>query len=109
MDIFTVDMTGKYFWRNTMAKKKATVSTIFEFDDDDAEDQWSGMPEFNQPDNGAYRQIIVSFDDEAGVRKFAELIGQHLTEKTKSIWFPGRERNNVTDLFWFDRSENNEE
>lgn len=93
-----------------MSKKKVESSSIFEFDDEDDPDyQWRGMPSFNQQDNGAYRQIIVSFDDEAGVKKFAELTGQHITEKTRSIWFPPRARNDVVDLFWFDCREDDEE
>ena len=80
-------------------------NTLFEWsDDDDPRREWRGMPEFNQPDNSAYRQIIVSFDTEQGVQEFARLIGQHVTDKTKSLWFPPRERNNVVDLFWFDTS-----
>ena len=87
-----------------MAKKKITpVADIFEFDDEDECDrEFRGMPEFNQPDNGAMRQIIVSFDDHAGVDRFAKLIGQDLTLKTKSLWFPPRPTNNVVDLFYFD-------
>jgi hypothetical protein len=60
------------------------------------------MPEFNQPDNGAFRQIIISFDDQEGVDKFAALIGQSLTKKTKSLWYPPRPTNKVVDLFYFD-------
>jgi hypothetical protein len=85
-------------------KKKFTKSDIFDFgeDDEDPMNHWRGMPEFNQPDNGAFRQIIVSFDDQAGVDAFAKAIGQSLTDKTKSVWYPPRERNNVVDLFWVD-------
>lgn len=84
-------------------KRRKIDTDVFEFPDEDHwEDQWRDMPEFDQPENGAFRQIIVSFDDQEGVNKFANLIGQSLTEKTKSIWFPERERNNVVDLFWFD-------
>jgi hypothetical protein len=61
---------------------------------------WQGMPEFNQPDNSAHRQIIVSFEDDAGVEEFAKLLKQTITKKTKSLWFPYRAKNNVTDLFW---------
>ena len=71
---------------------------------DEKSREWRGMPTFNQPDNGAYRQIIVSFDNEEGVEAFAKLVEQHITKKTKSIWFPQRERNNVVDLFWVDKS-----
>jgi hypothetical protein len=86
-------------------KKIKPVADIFEFDDaDEYETEWRGMPEFNQPDNGAFRQIIISFDTQEGVDKFAALIGQSLTKKTKSLWFPPRPTNKVVDLFYFDES-----
>ena len=86
-----------------MATKKKIVNPLFEIDDaDEYETEWRGMPEFHQPDNGAFRQIIVSFDDQAGIDAFARAIGQSLTDKTKSVWYPPRERNNVVDLFWVD-------
>lgn len=87
-------------------KKLKPVSDVFEFDDaDEYETEWRGMPEFNQPDNGAFRQIIISFDDQEGVDKFAALIKQNITNKTKSVWYPPRERNNVQDLFYFDHED----
>jgi hypothetical protein len=91
----------------TMATKKIKpVSNVFEFDDaDEYETEWRGMPEFNQPDNGAFRQIIISFDDQEGVDKFQALIKQNITNKTKSIWFPPRPTNKVFDLFTFDERE----
>jgi hypothetical protein len=92
-----------------MATKKKIVNPLFEIDDDEYETEWRGMPEFNQPDNGAFRQIIVSFDDQDGVDSFAKAIGQSLTNKTKSVWYPPRERNNVADLFWVDEGNNGSE
>ena len=90
-------------------KKIKPVADIFEFDDaDEYETEWRGMPEFSQPDNGAFRQIIISFDDQAGVDKFQALVKQNITNKTKSIWYPPRERNNVQDLFYFDECENSD-
>ena len=83
--------------------KKPKLSEIFEFDDEDEhETEWRGMPTFNQPDNGAFRQIIVSFDDQDGVDSFAKAIKQQLTNKTKSVWYPPRPINKVSDLFYFD-------
>ena len=88
-----------------MAKKKQQLAEIFEFDDaDEYETEWRGMPEFNQPDNGAFRQIIVSFDDQEGVDAFAKAIKQSLTPKTKSVWYPPRPMNRVADLFYFDET-----
>jgi hypothetical protein len=91
-----------------MSKKRNIDTTVFEFEDDESpETEWRGMPEFNQPDNGAYKQIIVSFDDEEGMKRFSKLLGVSVGEKTKSIWYPPRERNNVVDLFYFDEDTGN--
>ena len=99
---FTANVCGKYQTRRkNMTSKKKLDNPLFEIDDaDEYETEWRGMPEFNQPDNSAFRQIIVSFDDQEGVDQFAKAIGQSLTPKTKSIWYPPRERNLVSDLFW---------
>jgi hypothetical protein len=94
-----------------MATKKKVINPLFEIVDDldETEKEWDDMPEFHQPDNGAFRQIIVSFDDKAGVDAFAKAIGQSLTDKTKSVWYPPRERNNVNDLFWVDEGNDGSE
>lgn len=85
-----------------MATKKTTpVANIFDFSDlESIESEWQGLPEYNQPHNGAFRQIVVEFDNDEDVEEFGNLIGQSLTEKTKSLWFPPRDRNDVADLFW---------
>ena len=84
-------------------KKTKLVSDIFEFDDStECETEWRGMPEFNQPDNGAFKQIIVSFDDQDGIDKFAALLNLNINAKTKSLWYPPRPKNYVSDLFYFD-------
>ena len=95
-----------------MAKKKIKPATnLIEIVDDldETEKEWDDMPEFKQLDNGAFRQIIVSFDDKEGVAKFAKAIGQSLTDKTRSVWYPPRERNNVNDLFWVDEGNDGSE
>lgn len=56
------------------------------------DDEWKDMPEFNQPDATSFRHIIVHFNDQESVDEFSELIGQDLTDKTKSIWHPKQER-----------------
>lgn len=84
-------------------KKKVELSTeLFEYEQEPEfyDKHWQNMPEFKQEHNGAVRQIIVSFQDEASVQEFAKLVKQQITDKTKSIWFPEREKNNVKDLFW---------
>lgn len=87
-----------------MSKKKIDLSDMFDVEDGvgDAHEEWRGMPEFNQPNNGAYRQVIVSFEDQEGVEEFFRLINQSYSSKTKSVWFPDREGNKLRDLFVFD-------
>ena len=56
--------------------------------DDPSADQWVDMPEFNQDDKTAHRTLPVHFANGEDVVKFAKLIGQPITEKTRSLWFP---------------------
>jgi hypothetical protein len=64
-----------------------------------ATDEWVGMPEFANEDLTPNRQLIVSFKNNKDVQDFAELIGQKVTEKTKSLWFP-----EVEDTKQFDKT-----
>ena len=66
--------------------------------ENDAEEEWLDMPEFNQEDLTPVRQIIVSFKNDEDVQEFANLVGQKLTDKTKSIWYPKQEIDEVKDL-----------
>lgn len=87
---------------------KIIINDLFEFEAD-AKDQkvteWKGMPEFNQPDNGPCRQILISFKTPEDVKEFAKLTGLSITDKTKSSWFPYRAMNRVSELFYFDEND----
>jgi hypothetical protein len=50
--------------------------------------EWQGMPEFEQNSKMAFKTIAVHFPDAAAVEKFAKLIKQPLTEKTRFVWYP---------------------
>jgi len=50
--------------------------------------EWEGMPEFEQGDKSSYRRLIVHFMSQDDVKEFCDLIGQQITEKTKSIYHP---------------------
>lgn len=54
----------------------------------DVNEHWVGMPEFVQEKQEPYACIKVRFESEEALQSFAELIGQPLTQKTKSIWHP---------------------
>lgn len=61
---------------------------------------WVGMPEFVQEDNPPYKKIIVSFRSKEDYDEFSVLIGQSLSEKTKSIWHPKLDREANSLLRW---------
>lgn len=66
----------------------------------DKEAEWKeGMPEFSDAEP-AYQKIVVSFDDAESVKKFSELIGADITEKTKSVWYPPKERRETKGKKW---------
>ena len=56
----------------------------------DWREQWQGMPEFVQEKQEPFAKLIVRFETEADMMAFADIIGQKLTPKTKSIWHPFR-------------------
>ena len=58
---------------------------------EDPNDHWKGMPQFQNEDKTAFRQIIISFANQEAVNAFAQLIGQKLTQDTKSVWYPKAE------------------
>ena len=54
--------------------------------------EWEGMPEFNQPENPAFRTLIVHFDSPQSVADFAVKINQDFSAEAKYINYPWRER-----------------
>lgn len=66
-----------------VGSEEETKMTLFE-----DTNEWEGMPEFIQEKKEAYSKIIVRFDNEDDLQEFAKMIGQKLTNKTKSIWHP---------------------
>lgn len=59
---------------------------------DDWRSHWKGMPEFEQEEKRPFKKINVCFETEEDFNKFRELIGQSMTVKTKTIWFPEFDR-----------------
>ena len=63
--------------------------------ENNAADEWQGMPEFEQPDATSFRSISVHFQNQEGVDAFSRLVGpgvamgnEGISDKTKFIWFP---------------------
>jgi hypothetical protein len=54
-------------------------------------DIWRGMPEYLHKDLSPYKQVIVSFRSSADFEAFAAAIGQRMSPRCRSIWFPEAE------------------
>jgi hypothetical protein len=57
----------------------------------DPNEEWVGMPEFQQDDLTAWKTVKVHFASKADIDAFAALVGQTITERTRSIWYPEAE------------------
>jgi ParB-like chromosome segregation protein Spo0J len=93
LDDFNIDL---------LAFSDAELSALFLEKEDgktDADEEWQGMPEFEDEDP-CFRKVIVSFDTPDDVAEFFSIIGQSDTGKTKSIWFPEKERRDLESLRW---------
>ena len=83
--------------------KSGTVSKLFEeLEQADVFAEWKDMPEFVQDKQEPYQQIIVRFRCKEDVDEFAQLIGQPLTPKTKSIRHPRLARGVNANKVWVD-------
>lgn len=80
-----------------MAKEKQeSLFDAFGGVEEEWKKEWNGMPEFKADDLTSYQYIIVHFQNKEDVAKFAKLVDQKLTYKTKSIWYPPAEIANNT-------------
>jgi hypothetical protein len=65
-------------------------------------DEWVGMPEFKHEKQEPYSKIIFRFENEDDLQEFATLIGQKLTSKTKSSWYPFKPHRRGYKKIWVD-------
>jgi len=61
---------------------------------------WKDMPEFIQERKKDYAKIIFRFENEEDLQEFANLIGQKLTKKTKSAWYPYKSHYSEVKKVW---------
>jgi hypothetical protein len=63
------------------------INALFD-EKNDPNEEWTGMPEFDQKDKTSHRSVIVHFECDDDVAEFFSIIGQGFTNKTRSIWYP---------------------
>ena len=69
--------------------------------------EWKDMPEFEQDKQRPFAQIVVRFSSPEDLEEFAFLIGQELTNKTKSIWHPKLAKTDLQSMQYIDSTPNN--
>jgi len=80
---FDMDITG---FDKIILEQMMTAAPPPTFDS-----EWKGMPSFsNEPD--AVKSIVVHFDSLENVHRFAEFVQQEISDTTKSIWYPKRDK-----------------
>jgi hypothetical protein len=71
--------------------------------DVDYNEHWQGMPEFEMTDD-KYRSLILHFANKDDLDDFCELIEQDITDKTKYVWYPPKEKANMKDVVFENES-----
>lgn len=84
-----------------MLGKLAADSGVTKFD---PMAEWEGMPEFEQDDLSPAFAVKVNFRSAEDLRAFATLLGQPLTENTRSIWYPQAEKIDISSELYRDES-----
>jgi hypothetical protein len=91
-----------------MEKQKSSNLNLFtelEPKESDWKNEWKDMPEFIQLDKEPCQKIVVNFEDYQDVLDFAKLLGFKVTNKTKSIWFPIRDKDKPRNYAYVDNNE----
>ena len=76
--------------------RRETNALYTEEGEQSVDELWEDMPEFEQ-ENVGYQHIMIHFATAEDVDRFAGLIDQKITEKTKYIWFPKVENIKMSD------------
>lgn len=93
-----VDLSGLWFdW-------ELNNLTGTEVEANDPAGEWKGMPEFENEDVTGYQPVHVHFKCKEDRDKFAALIGQKFTDKTRSIWYPEMEIGRARDKAYANES-----
>ena len=67
------------------------------------ENEWKGMPEFDQKNLKSFKDIKVHFYTREDMEAFAELLDQRITMDTQYIWFPEQTINRYINMRYVDK------
>lgn len=77
---------------------------FIETGDTDYNEEWDGMPEFEQEDEKPFHSIKVHFLDKEKLNNFSKLIGQEINENTTYIYHPKQIKANLKNIECGDES-----
>ena len=60
--------------------------------ENDAFEEWTDMPDFDMEDLTSFRKLIIHFESQEDVDEFAKVMNQTISDKTKYLWFPKKEK-----------------
>ena len=89
-------LAGTGFDGRQLAALAMVTRPASEIADFDEAAEWLGMPDFS-PGVEA-KKIIVSFENDDDREDFAKTLGVSITAKTKSLWWPVKQRNDVSSV-----------
>jgi hypothetical protein len=75
---------------------------LFEQEELDWKQQWKEMPEFVQLNKEPLQKIVINFQTYDDVKEFAKLLGFKVTNKTKSMWFPIKQKDKPREYSYVD-------
>lgn len=67
-------------------------------------EEWEGMPEYKQKNLLSVYSLRVNFNSVESLQAFAKLIGQSITTKTSSVWYPSQEKVTQADKRYIDET-----
>jgi len=71
--------------------------------------EWAGMPKYiSDKHRNGIKVIMVHFETQNDVDKFAEIIGQEITDRTRSIWYPAKPKENILKYLYVNECNCNE-
>lgn len=76
--------------------------SLFDLPKKEWEKEWADMLEFSQKNKQPVQKIVVSFESFDDVLSFGKLIGFAPTKKTKSIWFPFKQKDKPKEFCYVD-------
>ncbi len=87
LDLFLLDIDPNEELLETLRLTEGLYPVYFG-EETDPYKEWEGMPEYINEDVSGFKDIVVHFKDEESRKKFAKLVGQKITLKTKYMWYP---------------------